>query len=361
MTAGRPRTGLTMAAPGFQRPTLEALRQDPAIRRIVRDHRRLTRACAEAARDPQRSTVVACSGGADSLALLLALAVTPIPIVAAHVIHDIRAERESLADRDHVRSIAAILAVPFCEASVSARTPGNLERNARRAREAALARIARDQRARFIATGHHADDVLETMLMRLARGAGPRGLAGPHPTRRLGSEPNDAWIVRPMLGVSRIDTERICSIAGVEWRHDTTNDDTALLRNAIRAQVVPHLKAMAPGVERRAARAAELLRGASEVLTERAGAIDAPAGIDGSIRIERSRLRDEPPVVGGEAIRLALARVGRGVGLDRVGAASIDRVLHAARDRTGGVRTFRIGRAVVELRRETLVISPARS
>lgn len=357
MNATRSSSGPTLDSGSLTRSVIQTLRRDPAVRAIVREHRRLTLEAADAARDHARATVVACSGGADSVALLIALRTTPIPLLVAHIVHDIRPESESLADRDHVRLLASRLGIRFVESSVSARSRGNLEANARRARYDALARIATDTAHHFIATGHHADDALETLLMRLARGSGPRGLAGPRPIRRLGPA---AFIVRPMLGVTRADSERICTIAGVAWRHDTTNDDTDLLRNAVRARLVPVLKDLAPGVEKRASRAATLLRGAADLIEAHAESLlPRPSPEPATVIIDRERIREVPEIVAGEAIRLGVRRVARGRRMDRIGSREIQRILRAARDRVGGVRTFRLGPATIRVRRDDLTIQPA--
>ena len=362
MSGTRSIAGAPMAIAGLDRSVVQALRRDAAVREIVRSHRRLTRDCTGVTVDRDRSTVVACSGGADSLALLIALGTTSIPLACVHVVHDIRPERETALDRDHAQDIAARLGVPFAQAAVSARSPGNIESNARRARYAALARIARSQAAAFVATGHHADDVLETMLMRLSRGAGPRGLAGPRATRRIDRAASAVWIVRPMLSVSRADAERICTLAGVGWRHDSTNDDTALLRNAIRAKVVPVLKELAPGIERRAARSARLLDGAAQVVAARARSIleTAASSTDRHIEVDRAMLKQEPPIIVGEVIRLAALRSAAGKGMDKLASGSIDRVVRAVRDDIGGLRTFRVGGVAVRVTRDALSMEPVR-
>src|SRR5690606_21436742 len=100
---------------------------------IVRTHRRLTSDCAGTDRAPRRDadrrTLVACSGGCDSTALALALRTTSIPLVLAHVVHDMRPAPEALADRDHAEALARALAIPFAEAHVTVRAPDstNLE------------------------------------------------------------------------------------------------------------------------------------------------------------------------------------------------------------------------------------------
>ncbi len=324
--------------------------RDRAARTIVTSYRLLTRACTGADRDADRGVLVACSGGADSVALTLALAGAGVPVVVGHVVHDLRADTDAISDRDHVRSIATRLRLRFVESAVRVRDArGNVEANARRARYAALGRLAADAGLGFVATGHHADDVLETLLMRLMRGAGPRGLAGPAPSRKLsggqGSHVSDVWLIRPMLSVSRADAERICKLAdggaGIGWVHDRTNDDLALMRNALRTRVVPILRELSPGVAIRAGHAAELLRDATRLLDERVTALlDMATREGGAIVMDRISLAPQPGVVVGDALRRAVSEVAGGVGLDRIPAAELERAVAAIRDTRGDMRTF---------------------
>lgn len=346
------------------------LSRDRAVRAIIASHRSLTRACVGAERDDERSTLVACSGGADSVALAVALASTSIPVVIGHVVHDLRPEAEAFADRDHAKSVAARLGLRFVESSVRMNgLPGNTEANARRARYAALVRLAADVGVGIIATAHHAGDVLETLLMRLMRGAGPRGLSGPVPYRKLhaasGAAAQDVWLVRPMLGITRTDAERICGLAcggaALSWIHDRTNDDHTLLRNAVRARVVPILRELAPGVETRAGHAAELLREASCLLDDRVVSImDQASHANGAIVLTRQVLADQPRVVLGDVLRGVVAEVAGGTGLDRIPATEIGRAVAAIRDGRGGLRTFGWGdgaRIRVEVHRDRVIVS----
>ena len=294
-------------------------------------------------RDVERRALVACSGGADSTATLLALATTPAPLVVGHVAHDIRPEAEVRADAEHARALAASLGIPFVDAPVRVREgPGNLEARARRARYEALERMAGERACRLVVTGHHADDVLETSLMRLLRGTGARGLAGPLPSRPLG--PHGLTLVRPGLLVSRADMLRICSLASLTPRHDVTNDDPSMLRNAIRARVVPVLKQLSPGVERRVARTAAHMRNIAAYLEGEAAAILGRAELAGpSIRLGRTLVRQVPEILLGEVVRGAVLQLGGGADLDRTGASTVGKVVRAARDGRGGRRTFKWG------------------
>jgi tRNA(Ile)-lysidine synthase len=221
-------------------------RKHPIAARILRRWRALTGGSGVA--DEHRRTVVACSGGADSVALALVLAsVNPKPMIA-HITHDIRAEDEVERDRVFVERLSEHLGCTFAHESVRViDRDGNLEENARDARYTALLRIAQADGCPFIATAHHADDQAETVLMNLVRGSGVRGLGGIPDERSLGS----VRVVRPALGVRRGELESLCEEAGAGYRHDPTNDDVEMLRNRVRADLLPMLESIrADAIER---------------------------------------------------------------------------------------------------------------
>lgn len=278
-------------------------------------------------------TLCACSGGADSTALLLALAAAePARLTAAHVVHDMRPTSEALADRDAVRDLAARLAVPFVEASASRDSAGNTEAQLRRSRYAALAALARQERCAFVATGHTADDQLETMVMALARGAGLRGMRGAAEHREIAE---GVTLIRPLLSVTRDEAERICAAAGVEWRTDATNADTARLRAALRAGPLRDLLALRPAAARRASETAALLRDAQTVVESRARAVFGER-----LAWPRDMLRAEPAVVVGEGLRAAALRLREGAGADRLTSRVVRPAVDAVRDDSTEPRAF---------------------
>lgn len=245
-------------------PNLERL---PSVRVIRSAWRRLTGG--REVRDSARRTLVACSGGADSTALVLSLCKFSDAVVVGHVLHDLRASGLARADRDAVADLARRCGLEFLTASVRVRSkPGNAEGNARKARYEALVRLARAAGCEYVATAHHADDQIETVLMRLMRGAGPRGLSGIRPIRASGR----ATIIRPMLEVARRDALAICDAAGVTWREDHTNRDTTRLRAAIRARVLPILLELSPRLGQRLTRT-------TRAMCDAADALDAVAGV----------------------------------------------------------------------------------
>lgn len=272
--------------------------------------------------DGCRRTLIACSGGGDSSGLVLALA-SAIPdaeglLTVGHIVHDLRPREEALADRDAAAALAEGLGLPFVETEVAARKAGgNAEAAARRLRYAALTRLAEAEGCRFVASAHHADDQLETVLMGLMRGAGPRGLAGAARRRRLGRD--GPWLIRPALGVTRADLLALCEGAG--WRpvEDRTNLDTTRLRAALRHQVLPVLERLRPGAALRAGRSARLIADAARLVQDRAAAVLGKAGRhDGEVIWEREDLRGERAVVVGAALRMAASELMEGHGADRV-------------------------------------------
>ena len=115
--------------------------------------------------------------------MLLALRSATDDLVVAHIVHDMRPPCESATDRDAVDELCHALGVPMFVEHVSA-GPGNVEGSLRDGRYEALCEIAVNNDAPFVASGHHADDQLESMLMAVIRGAGPRGLSGAAPSLR---------------------------------------------------------------------------------------------------------------------------------------------------------------------------------
>ena len=292
-----------------------------AERQIVRAWRSLTGGAG--VRDRDRPTLLAVSGGADSCALALALARNMGVLAIGHVVHDMRTKDQAEADRQEVEKLgrALGLAVRVEHVKVGA---GNAEASARRLRYAALARLAVDAGCSYVAVAHHADDVLETMLANLVRGAGPRGLRGPAPRRKLDE---GVTLIRPMLHVTRADAEDICRAHDWVWAEDATNADTgtadAPLRAALRARVLPVLEELRPGASRRAARAGEAI-GQTVRVVEAAVEAAWPAFAaeeGGTLRLDTGVLGACPPAVREGLLRRVLGHLGDG-GHDRLSAAT---------------------------------------
>jgi tRNA(Ile)-lysidine synthase len=308
-------------------------------------------------RDQNRRTLVALSAGADSSALLLALAVGAgahrSAIVAGHVIHDLRSRRAVLADARAARQLAERLGVTFAQAEVHVKAlPGNAEDHARRARLRALTDLALAHGCGFIATAHHATDQLETVLLRLIRGAGPRALGGIAPSRVVRREPR-VRLIRPLLAVPRAELEALCLRAGVRWRTDPTNADLSRARALLRAKVLPVLRTIAPHADAHASASAQRIRRTGLALDRLASQI-AFRRSGGTVSTLRAPLAAWPAIVLGAFLR---QRVGSAPGSRRVTSRAISAAVRAIRDEVGGTRTLRLGPATVRITRDTVTIT----
>lgn len=334
----------------------DAVRHDREARRIVSRWRSLTGG--RDVRDRDRRTLVACSGGADSTALVLVLAAGAGDIVVGHVMHDIRAAEETAAERDRVAGLAAGLGLGFVEASVRVRDlPGNTEGNARRARYRELERMGREAGCPFVATAHQANDQMETLLMAMLRGAGIGGLSGMPARRALGTRGIE--LVRPMLEVGRTDAERLCGLAGVAWAADPTNADISRLRAALRHGPVAAMEALRPRGVVRAAEAAERLREVRGLVDDLAGeVVGRAARLEDGFEWSRAAFAGVHPAVLSAALRRAYGELHGGRHADRLAARSVRRLVAAIGEAGGGERRYAwkaaevvVGSQAVTLRR----------
>ena len=185
---------------------------------------------------------LAVSGGADSTALLVALAglrdALGFSAVVLHVDHGLRPDSHD--DARFVESLAAQSGMPcrVLRARIRKRPRESIEMAARRTRLAFFRRMTRELGLDAIATGHHADDVAETFVMRMARGAGPEGLAGLKPVSHV----DGITFIRPLLGLRDADLRDFLRRRGMAWREDSTNADTSILRNKVRHVILPFLR-----------------------------------------------------------------------------------------------------------------------
>jgi tRNA(Ile)-lysidine synthase len=192
--------------------------------------------------------VVAVSGGPDSVALLrLLLELRPAGLVGsltvAHLNHQLRGA-DSDTDEDFVQRLAGEYSLPFRSkrvnvAELAKHQKDNLENAARQIRYGWLAELARSEGARWVATGHTADDQAETLLHRLVRGTGLHGLEGIPPRRELA--PGFA-VIRPLLGSSRAEVLAYLQKVKQDFRTDSSNLDLRFTRNRIRHELLPALE-----------------------------------------------------------------------------------------------------------------------
>ena len=279
---------------------------------------------------PPRSAtvVVGLSGGADSVALLDALASLRrrrgFRVVAAHLDHGLRAG--SAADaafcRDLCRRLGVALETGTADVKGRARREkGGTEEAARRERYAFLREVEDRHGAVAVAVAHTRDDQAETFLLRLLRGAGSAGLGA---MRAVNGD-----ILRPMLEAGRQDVLAHLEARGLEHREDESNADLSVLRNRARHELLPYLEAkFNPRVRQALARAASVLSDEAGVLAEE-GAVLLDAAGDGRghgdfVVVDRTAIASVTRALGRAAIRAALEQTGglRGVGLEHV-----DRVL----------------------------------
>jgi tRNA(Ile)-lysidine synthase len=232
---------------------------------------------------PRGSVVlVACSGGADSLALAAATGfVAPrLGLTAGLVTVDHGLQDGSAARADAVAGWARDAGFhPVEVATVEvAGLPGGPEAAARTARYAALSAAAERLGAAAVLLGHTRDDQAETVLLALARGAGPRGLAG-MPYRR-------GVLVRPLLEVARADTRKACAALGLATWEDPHNTDPAYARSRVRADALPALiAALGPAVVDNLARTATQLAADNAALDALAATALAAARVSAGLSV----------------------------------------------------------------------------
>jgi tRNA(Ile)-lysidine synthase len=305
------------------------------IRDIVRRHRLL------GAGD---RVIIGLSGGPDSVTLShllpeIAHEFGATVVGLAHLNHQLRPSAE--ADEQFCRQLAERLRLPLDveradvrAAAREART--SLEDGARRVRYAFLRRVAVQRDASRIAVAHNRNDQAETVLFRLFRGAGTRGLAAIRPRVR--------GVIRPLLDTPRLEIERFLAdegagagaTEGLGFRVDPTNADVKIPRNRIRHELLPYLaRHFGPGVVDVLARQATLAREDAEWL-EQVATETAPSlvleDVSGAVTVDIGPLLALPPALGRRVLRLALTRHAGGRFL---GFAHVDAALALARAPVG--------------------------
>ena len=278
------------------------------VARIVRPGRGATPA----------GVVAGLSGGADSVALLHALAAIPgLRLVAAHLDHGLRPG--SAADAAFCRALCRRLGVRLRvgRADVRARAArdgAGIEAAARDERRAFLETVRGAEGARWIALAHTGDDQAETVLLRLLRGSGSAGLGAMR--ARAGR------VLRPLLGVTRADVVDHLAAHGLDWREDPTNADPKILRNRVRHELIPYLEArFNPALREALARTASVLAAEADVLRRTAASIAVRRR--GRVAIlARAETVAAPRAIGRLAVRAAIRSAGglRAVTLDHVDA-----------------------------------------
>jgi tRNA(Ile)-lysidine synthase len=258
---------------------------------------------------PTAGTEVTCavSGGPDSLALLVLAVEAGCAVTAVHVDHGLRAE--SAREADVVAAAAERFGAGFRAVAATVAPGPNLEARARAARYAALPAAA--------LLGHTADDLAETVLLNLLRGAALDGLAGFDPARR------------PIRRLRRAETHALCAELGLDPVHDPSNADPIHRRNRVRHELLPLLEDIASrDVVPVLARQAELLRSDADLLDELAATVDPT---------DAAALAAAPLALARRAVRRWLRAGAEQHPPDR---ATVDRVLEVAR---GGAVACEVG------------------
>ena len=342
--------------------------------------------------------LVATSGGGDSVALLRALSMLDrqwqLKLAVGHVQHHLRDGSLSglscsEADARFVESLASGLGLPFFRADLDlaesdgpARYRGNLEARAREYRYQALAAMAREFEAYWVATAHHADDQVETLLMRLLRGASVKGLRSiawrrpltegqidcgdsPRSSGRVGVEDGELgaedWnLVRPMLGVTRSEAHDFLRSLGQSWREDHTNADQCRLRNRLRSEVLPLLKAIRPDLPSKVISVTDHLRDASSLIdAEVDRCYESIVRNRDVVSLDRSEARGMNRAVLVGLIRRLLHDAG--VPLDRLGLRLLNPIVRAIYDKDGRHRVFDLAGAVLMVSRSSIKVRESRA
>lgn len=235
---------------------------------------------------PYDRIVVGVSGGPDSLCLLHLLKIIQpslnLTLTVAHLNHQLRGEAanqdaEFVADLARRWQLACTVQARDVVALAASRRQ-SIEEAARQARYAFLWEVATQTGSSKIAVGHNADDQAETLLMHLLRGSGLDGLRGMQPAlniaamqlypddcRNIQGEPAPT-VIRPLLAITRAEIEAYCRAQQLAPRQDHTNQDTSLLRNRLRHELLPLLESYNPNIRRVLWRTASLLNAEAELL-----------------------------------------------------------------------------------------------
>jgi len=187
---------------------------------------------------------VALSGGADSVFLLhlVQRAAVRTKVLAVHVDHGLRGE-ESHADAEFCAHLCAKLGVSFARRRVEVNDGPDLEARLRKARYAALLDETGRTGIDVLLTGHHQDDALETLLMRMMRGGELGGLSGPARETLLGRpDGRKVRVLRPLLHMRREEVRALLGTAGLEWREDSSNLSPRFTRNRVRGGLLPAIE-----------------------------------------------------------------------------------------------------------------------
>jgi tRNA(Ile)-lysidine synthase len=304
---------------------------------------------------------VAVSGGADSVALLVAMAdaraEAGLVLSAVHVNHGLRGA-EADGDAQFVAELAKKLDLPLRieqgnVTSLAAERQQGIEEAARSLRYRVFQELLASREVDTVATAHTLDDQAETVLMKMLRGAWTEGLGGIAPVVTMeGIEGGRGRIVRPLLEVTRAEIVAYLEKRGQPWREDSTNQELVFTRNRLRHMLLPQLREFQPRIAEQLARMAAVARD-EEAWWRRELARVMPGMVlpgkpvrgggranstrpgEGGVAIELERLRAMHPALQRRVLRAAAEQVGGALTFDQTEAL---RVLTGLDDRGGGKR-----------------------
>jgi tRNA(Ile)-lysidine synthase len=213
--------------------------------------------------------IVACSGGSDSVFLLYLLKSyeeeLQLDIIVAHYNHKWRAE-SSDQDCHFVQKLSQDLGLVCCVDSSHDDSVKKNETYARNQRIAFLRKIAQEKESHVVAFGHQCDDVLETQIQRLGRGASLDGLIAPRPIHKFEQYPTH---IRPILRYQSNFIQAALKKVSAQWREDSSNKDETIVRNKLRHSIIPELsQLMKRNVSESASRSRYLLEQDANFLNE---------------------------------------------------------------------------------------------
>jgi tRNA(Ile)-lysidine synthetase-like protein len=279
-------------------------------------------------RDP---VVVACSGGVDSMALLFCLSLTKVKLHPIFVMHRMRPHEEEGKSLLAVERLARRLDISMSVVPPPKNFSLQTEEEAREFRYSKLVSLAQAFDFGLIATAHHADDQLETVLMRLCRGSGITGLAAIPLSSRVPTESqSNCRVIRPMLRISKADCIEICESNEIDWHEDATNSDITISRNRLRHDVLPVLKELYPQASLHASEAAFKLRDIAGIIENRVKVLRSQeTEMPGGILMDVGYLKQEHEAVQQAYFRDVAKRLNGGKKMDRINTQMSEQILRA--------------------------------
>lgn len=263
------------------------------------------------------NVLLAVSGGADSVALLYILnKIIPNAIHIGHVNHQLRGS-DSLKDQEFVKSLAKKLNLPVTIESVDVKAYAkenklSTETAARKLRIDALSRIADKNNCRYIVTAHHKNDNAETVIHRILRGTGFKGLAGIRPKTTI----NGKTFIRPLLCLSRGQIEEYLKSRNIPWQTDHTNIDCRFTRNRIRHKLLPYLEETTPKIVELVSSLSQhsaILTGNIETCARAAVQTCLVSKDDAQITFDVDKFLNQPQPVQVELVQTALTQLACGL------------------------------------------------